>query len=92
VDSTDEYLNFTIGIMSTQSRGQVTLRSADPADPPLIDPNYLDHPLDRRFMIEGIKSALQYIKSPRIAKYLKEIVNTPKGDHDTNILVRILYC
>jgi choline dehydrogenase len=28
------------------SVGQVTLRSADPLDPPVIDPNYLSQPAD----------------------------------------------
>jgi choline dehydrogenase-like flavoprotein len=76
--------------MNPQSRGQIMLQSADPADPPLIDPNYLDHPLDRRVMVEGIKAALEYIKSPRIAKYLKQIVEEPEKYNDASILVRKL--
>ncbi len=33
------------------SRGTLTLRSADPADKPVIRPNYLDHPNDMRVML-----------------------------------------
>jgi choline dehydrogenase-like flavoprotein len=38
-----------------RSRGSVTLQSADPAAPPIIDPNYLDDPYDVRMSIEGVK-------------------------------------
>ena len=38
-----------------RSRGRVTLRSADPATPPAIDPNYLADPYDLRMSIEGVK-------------------------------------
>jgi choline dehydrogenase len=33
------------------SRGTLTLRSPDPADAPVIRPNYLDHPNDLRVML-----------------------------------------
>ena len=33
------------------SRGTLTLRSPDPADAPVINPNYLDHPNDLRVML-----------------------------------------
>lgn len=36
-----------------KSRGSVRLHSADPADPPLVDPNYFDHPDDMKLMIKG---------------------------------------
>ena len=35
-----------VGPMRSQSRGQVTLRSADPNDPPKIEFNYMSHPQD----------------------------------------------
>ncbi|QYI99696.1 choline dehydrogenase [Thalassovita mediterranea] len=38
-----------------ESRGSVTLASADPFDHPLIDPNYLATEEDRRAMREGVK-------------------------------------
>ena len=38
-----------------ESRGTISLRSADPFDAPLIDPNYLDTEEDRRAMRESIK-------------------------------------
>jgi len=38
-----------------ESRGELTLRSVDPADPPLLQPNYLTREYDRRLMLEGIR-------------------------------------
>jgi len=38
-----------------RSRGSVRLKSADPADPPLIDPNYLADPHDLEMMVKGVK-------------------------------------
>ncbi|HWU26674.1 MAG TPA: choline dehydrogenase, partial [Rhizomicrobium sp.] len=38
-----------------ESRGYITLRSADPLDVPLIQPNYLEAEEDRRALREGVK-------------------------------------
>ena len=43
------------GITQPRSRGTVRLRSADPAERPLIDPNYLSEPEDLQALIEGIR-------------------------------------
>jgi len=45
------------GLMSPRSRGSVRLRSADPADPPVIDPAYLRHPDDVARMVEATLAA-----------------------------------
>lgn len=37
-----------------KSRGSVTLQSADPYDPPLIDPNYLSYQEEVDELVEGI--------------------------------------
>ncbi|XP_045125926.1 L-sorbose 1-dehydrogenase-like [Portunus trituberculatus] len=48
---------FTINmyLLRPKSRGGVFLRSKDPHDLPIIDPNYLSHPDDMRDLINGIK-------------------------------------
>jgi choline dehydrogenase len=43
--------------MLPRSRGSVRLRSADPADRPLIDPRYLSDPRDVEVMKEGLRVA-----------------------------------
>lgn len=41
--------------MRPDSRGSITLRSADPRDPPLIRPNHLSAPRDIAVLREGVK-------------------------------------
>jgi len=42
-------------LCAPMSRGWVRLRSANPLDPPLIQPHYLSHDVEMRSHIEGIK-------------------------------------
>lgn len=45
---------FTTNILlHPKSRGTIRLQSTDPFDPPLIDPNYLDHPDDITNFLKG---------------------------------------
>ncbi|HEY9624646.1 MAG TPA: GMC family oxidoreductase N-terminal domain-containing protein [Crinalium sp.] len=46
-------------LVKPQSRGTVTLHSANPADPPAIRVNYLQHEADLQVLVEGIKIARQ---------------------------------
>lgn len=41
-------------LVRPKSKGTIRLQSDDPFDPPLIDPNYLDHPDDVKTMLKGI--------------------------------------
>lgn len=41
--------------MAPHSLGTVRLRSSDPFDKPIIDHNYLAHPLDLAVLAEGVK-------------------------------------
>jgi choline dehydrogenase len=54
-----------------ESRGQVTLASADPMAEPLIDPDYLSHPNDLRHSIEGFKLAREILDQPSFRKLYK---------------------
>jgi choline dehydrogenase len=44
-------------LLHPRSRGTVRLRSADPADQPLVDPRYLDHEADVRTLVRAIELA-----------------------------------
>lgn len=50
------------------SRGQVRLRSADPADPPAIDPGYLSDPADLDVLVAGLRLARQVARQPPFAR------------------------
>ncbi len=52
------------------SRGRLRLRSADPMDPPLIDPGYLSHPDDLALQMEGVRMARQIAAAEPLAALL----------------------
>lgn len=56
-----------------KSRGSVALRSADPRDKPLIDPNFLAEPDDLRIGIEGVKLSREMFGQPSLRHYIKAI-------------------
>lgn len=43
------------GVIRPLSRGRLWLRSADPAQPPALDPHYLEEPADRRALLAAMK-------------------------------------
>jgi choline dehydrogenase-like flavoprotein len=56
--------------MRPKSRGSVRLRSADPADAPLIDPNYWQEPEDLRRGIMGMRIARDILRQPALQPFL----------------------
>ena len=49
--------------MRPVSRGYVGLRSTNPAEPPVIDPNYLSEDEDKKVLIHGGKRALEVLEA-----------------------------
>jgi choline dehydrogenase-like flavoprotein len=64
---------FTINttFLRPKSIGSVTLRSADPADEPLIDPNYHAEEYDRGMSLKSITTTREILAQSPIAKYIK---------------------
>ena len=54
------------------SRGTLTLKSADPAQPPAIAPNYLSTPEDRRVAADSIRVTRAIVAQPALKKYAPE--------------------
>ncbi|XP_061176435.1 glucose dehydrogenase [FAD, quinone]-like [Saccostrea echinata] len=46
-------------LLHPKSRGTIRLQSNDPFDPPLINPNYLDHPDDIKTFLKGVREVLK---------------------------------
>lgn len=76
-DVTNEYLaptpneeGFGVSVVPThpQSRGSVKLRSSDPFDQPIIDPQYLIDIRDMRTMIAGLKLWEKLMETPTFQK------------------------
>lgn len=52
-----------------ESRGEVRLRSANPADKPMIRPNYLATPEDRHVAADAIRLTRKIVGAPALQKY-----------------------
>src|SRR6266853_327609 len=70
-DPLHTYPAFTTSVCNLQpvSRGAVRLRSADPADKPIIAPNYLSADEDRRVAADSIRVARAIVAQPALQKY-----------------------
>lgn len=56
-------------IMQPESTGTVTLKSADPHDAPIIDPNYLSNPNDVKRFVEAFKTIQEIAKTQAMEPY-----------------------
>ena len=65
----DDYPGMTCGVWQhrPESTGYVRARSTDPFDDPIIQPNYLTDPMDRRVLIAGMKLARKLLHTPELA-------------------------
>lgn len=54
-----------------KSRGSVTLRSADPLAPPMIDTNYLAEPDDLRASVEGLRVSREIMSQPSFRPFIR---------------------
>jgi choline dehydrogenase len=70
-DPLHDFPAFTASVCNLQptSRGYVRLHSTDPADKPLIKPNYLSTDEDRRVAVDSIRVARKIVAQPALAKH-----------------------
>jgi len=58
-----------------KSRGTIKLRSVDPFEHPIIDPQYLSHPDDMDLLMRGVEISLEIGKQTALREYgSKEVV------------------
>ena len=73
-----------------RSRGEVLLKSADPAQMPAITFNYLSHPEDLREMVEGVKKVRELVAQPAFDEFRgEELVPGPDAKTDKEIAAAI---
>ena len=73
-------------LLRPESRGAITLRSADPAAAPVIQPNYLSTERDRNTLREAFKVMRHVLTRPAIARYSSgEIWPGPSMDGDDRL-------
>jgi choline dehydrogenase len=67
----DDYPGMTCGVWQhrPESIGYVRARSTDPFEDPVIQPNYLTDPMDRRVLVAGMRLARKLLHTPELALY-----------------------
>lgn len=63
IDTPEETVTLTVAMSQPRSRGSISLRSADPADPPIIRANYFAEPSDLDAMVEAVELAVALASS-----------------------------
>ena len=57
LETVDRFITITVSLTFPKSRGEITLRSADPLAAPVIRANYLQHDDDVKALAQGVKMA-----------------------------------
>ena len=77
-------------LLKPKSRGYVGLRSDNPLDAPLIQPNYLTEDDDRRVLIGGLRKAIEVMQAEAFAPYTLGINHPTKYSSDDELWQHIL--
>ena len=85
----DNFFMFVPTLVKPLSRGSIHLRSANPADAPMIEPNYLTHDADVASLVEGIKKAKQIAQASAFDD-LRGLASPPPGETDEEIRTYLL--
>jgi choline dehydrogenase len=84
-----DYSGFTVSVcqLRPESRGSIHIRSADPREPPAIQPNYLDTAGDRDTIVAGMQLARRIIERPAMKSYVRrEVLPGPEVNSDEEML------
>jgi choline dehydrogenase len=89
-DPLHEFPAFTASVCNLQptSRGFVRLRSRDPADKPVIKPNYLSTDEDRRVAVDSLRVARRIAAQPALARHrpVEYLPGVAVGDDDAALI------
>ncbi len=70
-----------------ESRGQIKLKTAAPADPPAVYPNYLAAETDQRTIVAGLKLCRQLLANPHLESFIEsEFLPGPEVQTDDQLL------
>lgn len=53
-------MTFAVGLLTPKSKGNVTIISLDPNDQPLVNPNFLDDPIDEEIAVQAVLRAREW--------------------------------
>ncbi|HVH82172.1 MAG TPA: choline dehydrogenase [Stellaceae bacterium] len=70
-----------------ESRGEIRLKSPNPADPPAMIPNYLTDPIDQQTIVAGLKLCREVLAQPVLARFIaEEFQPGPAAQSDAELL------
>jgi choline dehydrogenase len=72
--------------LAPTSRGQVTLRTANPASAPRIVHNYLHTEQDRACIVAGLRIAMDIAAKPALRRHITAPFEVPDSDSDEDLL------
>ncbi len=72
-----------INQMHPEARGWMKLRSTDPTDHPILEPNYLTEERDRREFIEAVKWGREIVRQPAFDRF-RGVETSPGEDAQTD--------
>lgn len=81
--------SLTVAVMHPFSRGQCYIHSADPFEPPSIDPRWLTNPVDRQVLIEALLFNRQILATPAMLP-LQAAQFVPTVDADVTAINTII--
>jgi len=76
-------------LLQPESRGFVSLKSLNPLDSPLIQPNYLESEKDQQTLIAGVKKAYEVMQAQAFDGFRKELYFPKDINKDETILEHI---
>ena len=78
-------------ILRPKSRGNITLRDANPRSPALIDPRFLEHPDDMEGMVRGVKAMRKIMSQDALTDWRGDEIfpgNDVESDEDIRNFLR----
>src|SRR5205823_3680253 len=80
-----------VGLVRPYSTGRIEIRSSDPADPPRILFNVLDHPEDLQRMVSAVQLARELVRHEPLASYVdEELWPGPGAEADGDVVQAVL--
>jgi choline dehydrogenase-like flavoprotein len=78
-----------VAVLRPKSRGSVGLQSANPLDPPRIDPNFLAEPADVATLLAGVRRAREIMEGAALASHRGAELFAEEGQSDEALVARI---
>lgn len=81
----------SVSLGRPQSTGEIKLRSADPAEPPLIFPNYYAEQADMDAMVQAVRRMRDMMRTDTVARYITSELEPGTGvaDDDASLEAEI---